>query len=152
MPLGLTIGDSSTVYKTFRKERHEVGLKRGISVAKAKGPRETFGRFSSNALGDPFQDAGKYNGSLRKTKSKPVLPPFKTTGNRKIRRSEFPYIEQGPPKRPEPETAPRFGTRVKAEPFTNLNQIGYRVDPYERKKDFTRVEYAQRNGLILHRD
>ncbi len=51
-----------------------------------------------------------------------------------------------------PETAPRFGTRVKPEPFTNLNKMGYVEDPYERKQDMGREEYAKQNGRILHRD
>ena len=45
MPLGITIGDSSTVYQTFRKEKHQVGLKKGMSVAREKGAKETFGKF-----------------------------------------------------------------------------------------------------------
>ena len=151
MPLGLTIGDASTVYQTFRKEKHEVGLKKGFAVGKAKGPRETFGSFQSNALGDPYLDQGRYNASLRKTNAKTPMP-FKTSGNKKIKRSEFPYIEQGPPVRSSPETAPRFATRVKAEPFHNLNKIGYTIDPFERKDQLNREEYAQRNNLILHRD
>ena len=151
MPLGITIGDSSTVYQTFRKEKHQVGLKKGMSVARAKGAKETFGRFQSNAVGDPYQDPGKYNAHLRRTNAKTPLP-FTTSSNKKVRRSEFPYIEQGPPQRSIPETAPRFATRVKNEPFTNLNKLGYSMDPYERKQEQGSAEYAQRNSLILHRD
>ena len=49
-----------------------------------------------------------------------------------MKKSEFMYTEHGPPARPVPEPLPRFGTRVKPEPFTNLNNIGYSEDPYER--------------------
>ena len=67
MPVSLTVGDSSTNYQTFRKERHEVGLNRGMTVNRCKGNKETFGVFQSNALGDPYQDPGQY--ILRKPRS-----------------------------------------------------------------------------------
>ena len=54
MPVGLTVGDSSTNYQTFRKERHEVGLNKGMTINACRGARETFGTFQSNALGDPY--------------------------------------------------------------------------------------------------
>ena len=133
MPVGLTVGDNSTCYQTFRKERHEVGLNRAMTVNGCKNAKETFGNFQSNALGDPFVDPGKYNQSLRGMRSNSQNKPFLTQSNRKVRHSEFEYIPLGPPKRPVPESAPRFATRVKAEPFTNLNQMGYSEDPYERK-------------------
>ena len=61
-------------------------------------------------------------------------------------------MELGPHARPTPESAPRFSTRVKREPFTNLNKIGYSEDPYERKQDMIREEYAKQNSKIIHRD
>ena len=51
-----------------------------------------------------------------------------------------------------PESAPRFATRVKADPFTNLNRMGYSEDPFERNQDMGRDEYAKQNARILHRD
>jgi len=69
-----------------------------------------------------------------------------------VRKSEFEYIPLGPPARPTPESAPRFATRVKADPFTSFNKIGYAEDPYERKQDMIRTEYAKQNSLIIHRD
>ena len=61
-------------------------------------------------------------------------------------------MHNGPPVRKSPEKLPRFGTRTKAEPFTNLNQFGYSEDPYERKQDLERAEYAKNNSKILHRE
>jgi hypothetical protein len=90
MPVGLTVGDSSTCYQTFRKERHEVGLNRGMTVNGCKGNKETFGNFQSNALGDPYQDPGQYN--LRKTRAASQAKPFITCSNKKVRKSEFEYI------------------------------------------------------------
>ena len=122
MPVGLTVGDSSTNYQTFRKERHEVGLNRGMTVNRCKDSKSTFGKFQSNALGDPYQDPGQYIMRKPRSGSQVSKPkPFVTTSNKKVRKSEFEYMPLGPPARPVPESAPRFGTRVKAEPFTNLN-------------------------------
>lgn len=45
MPVGLTVGDASTCYQTFRKERHEVGLNRGMTVNRCKDSKATFGGF-----------------------------------------------------------------------------------------------------------
>ena len=148
MPVGLTVGDASTNYQTYRKERNEVGLNRGmLSEQKTKA---TFGKFQSNALGDPYQDPGKYNGSLRGSST--PQKPFLTASNKKVRKSEFEYMPQGPAQRVMPESAPRFATRVKAEPFTNLNKMGYSEDPFEHKQDDGRNEYAKQNGRIIHRD
>ena len=61
-------------------------------------------------------------------------------------------MEIGPPERPRPEPLPRFGTRVKPEPFTSKNQLGYSEDPYERAQDLERAEYRRHNGKILFRD
>lgn len=158
MPVSLTVGDASTCYQTFRKERHEVGLNKGMTINKCRGTTATegFGKFESNALGDPYVDPGKFNGSLRKPRSNSVstnhMTPFSTTSNKKVRKSEFEYIPLGPADRPTPETAPRFATRVKADPFTSLNKLGYSEDPYERRQDLGRDEYAKQNSKILHRD
>lgn len=38
------------------------------------------------------------------------------------------------------------------EPFTNLNQMGYSLEPYERAQDMGRTDYARQNNSILHRD
>ena len=157
MPVGLTIGDSSTCYQTFRKERNQVGLNKGMTVNRCKGttPTEGFGKFESNAIGDPYVDPGKFNASLRKPRSNSVIKsmkPFLTSSNKKVRKSEFEYIPQGPSQRTGVESAPRFATRTKAEPFTQFNKIGYIEDPYERKQDMERTEYAALNSKILHRD
>ena len=154
MPVGLTIGDSSTNYQTFRKERHEVGLNKGMTINACRGSKETFGKFQSNALGDPYIDPGQYIMRKPRATSTDQKPrqPFITCSNKKVRKSEFEYMPLGPPKRPVPESAPRFQTRVKAEPFTSLNKMGYSEDPYEHKQDDGRNEYARLNSKILHRD
>ena len=132
MPVGLAVGDDSMCYQTYRRERNQVGLNKKMSVNQCKGAKETFGTFASNALGDPFIDPGQYN--LRKPRAASAKPrPFVTCSNKKVRKSEFENMPLGPPKRPVPESAKRFGTRVKADPFTQFKNIGYSEDPYERK-------------------
>ena len=41
---------------------------------------------------------------------------------------------------------------VKPQPFTNLNTIGYAIEPYERNQDMSRTAYADQNSKILRRD
>mmetsp|Transcript_31673 Transcript_31673/g.41940 ORF Transcript_31673/g.41940 Transcript_31673/m.41940 type:complete len:130 (+) Transcript_31673:55-444(+) len=90
MPASLTAGDTSNCYQTFRKERHEVGLNKGMTINQCRGAKETFGNFKSNALGDPFQDPGQY--FLRKPRSTSTKPrPFVTCSNKLVRKSEFEY-------------------------------------------------------------
>jgi hypothetical protein len=45
-----------------------------------------------------------------------------------------------------------FYNRKTTEPFTNLNGIGYKEDPYERKEDLAREEYAKQNSLIIYKN
>ena len=45
-----------------------------------------------------------------------------------------------------------FYNRKTPEPFTNLNGIGYKEDPFERKEDIEREEYAKLNNKILFRN
>lgn len=117
-------------------------------VNPCKSATHTFGRFVSNNIGDRYEDAGKFNQSLRSTS--PVLKqasithstPFKTQGNRTVRKSEFAYNDNmSEPKgnhslRPFVNRPGGFYNRKTAEPFTSLNAIGYAEDPYERKQDF----------------
>lgn len=152
MPVSLTVGDSSTNYQTFRKERNEVGLNKGMTVNKCRGTTETFTKFTSNAIGDPYQDPGQYIMRKPRSSSQVVKKPFLTCSNKKVRKSEFEYKPLGPPRRPVPESAPRFGTRTTADPFTQFNRIGYSEDPYERAQDQERDTYARNNGAIIHRD
>ena len=79
--------------------------------------------------------------------------PWVNSGcNRKVKKSEFFYTEVGPPDRPVPSSLPRFATRVKPEPFTDLNKIGYTEDPYERAQDLERDECMRLNNKIMYRD
>jgi len=45
MNVGLTVGDSSTCYQTFRKNRDEVGLNKGMTINRCKNAKSTFGNF-----------------------------------------------------------------------------------------------------------
>lgn len=61
LPMSLTIGDSSTVYNTYRKERSEVGKIKSIVVNPSKPANESFGPLNSNSIGSPYVDPGKYD-------------------------------------------------------------------------------------------
>lgn len=45
-----------------------------------------------------------------------------------------------------------FYNRKTAEPFTSMNSIGYNEDPYERKEDISRDNYAKQNSQILYKN
>ena len=84
---------------------------------------------------------------------------FRTQGNRTVRKSEFAYNDiTGEPKgshalRPFVDRPGGFYNRKTAETFTPQNGLGYyKEDPYERKEDINREEYARLNSLILHKD
>jgi hypothetical protein len=143
------------------KEPADVGRTKSVIVNPCKSATSTFTRFVSNSIGDKYQDAGRFNQSLRSTS--PILKeasishasPFKTQGNRTVRKSEYGYNVDSAEPKGSPSLRPyvnREGTlynRKTSEPFTSLNQIGYTEDPYERKQDFSREEYARLNAKIL---
>jgi len=84
-----------------------------MTVNKCGDTKIGFSRFTSNAIGDPYQDSKQY--FLRKKESgSPKLKPFLTSSNKKVRKSEFEHIANGPADRPVAESAPRFQTRVKS--------------------------------------
>lgn len=61
-------------------------------------------------------------------------------------------MHNGPQQRPNTHGNPGFYNRKTTEAFTSLNKIGYVADPYERKQDLERGEYAKNNAKILHRN
>ena len=67
-------------------EKHEVGRVRDMTVNPCKAQKETFTKFTSNALGDPYQDPGKFNGQLRSSSTSTKAKPFLSMhGNRTVR-------------------------------------------------------------------
>jgi len=135
-----------------------------MQVKPCRSAKETFTRFISNSIGDPFKDSGSFNRTLRE--SSPVLraasvthsSPFSTTGNKTIRKAEFAYnLNVLEPKgshalRAFCDRPMGMYNRKTAEPFTSLNGIGYKEDPYERKEDIIREEYNRLNSLVLKKD
>lgn len=98
-----------------------------MSVTPCKAPNQTFGKFISNALGDPYVDPGKYN--LRRPNDFAVARsnsavahkvPFGPSGsNKTVRKSEFEYHPLGPAARPVPEKKRGFINKKTYDPFTN---------------------------------
>lgn len=128
-----------------------MGKVRGMTVNPCKAPLETFTKFNSNALGDPYQDPGKFNGNLRSssTQAKPFLSMH---GNRTVRKSEHIHLSEKRPECDKAPTLPGFYNRKTAEPFTQFHQITHHEDPFERKEDLGRDEYARLNAKIIHRN
>jgi len=83
--------------------------------------------------------------------------PFTTQGNKSVRKAEFAYNDTNERKgshalRPFADRPGGFYNRKTAEPFTNLNGIGYKEDPYERKEDISREDYAKQNSQIMYKN
>jgi len=95
MPLPLTVGDDATNFQTYRLEKHEVGRVRDMTVNPCKAHKETFTKFTSNALGDPYADPGKFNGTLRSSSTSTKAKPFLSMhGNRTVRKSEYIHMQE----------------------------------------------------------
>jgi hypothetical protein len=52
-------------------------------------------------------------------------------------------MHNGPAARPNPDGLRGFMTTVIADPFTNMNNMGYNEDPFERAQDMGRDNYAK---------
>lgn len=131
---------------------------------------KSFGKFTSNCIGDPYVDPNQY--FLRKSapgdlgtgvsngiRSKSNMiggaanhgKPFGPSGSHKtVKNSEFEHHHNGPPPRPKIENKKGFSTTSKPELFAKKTE--YKEDPFERKQDIERDEYAKNNSKILHRD
>ena len=79
---------------------------------------DTFEKLKSNAIGDVYVDPGQY--ILRKSvDSRPKTSSvFRPSGcNKKVRKSEFEHLHNGPAQRPQPEKNKNFLTRSTYELF-----------------------------------
>ena len=104
IPLGTTIGDTSTFYARDRKNEDETGKKRGFANGRGRiNTTDPFNKITSNAIGDPYQDAGKYH--LRSTSGlKAHAGPFNPSGSggkllgpiQMTDKREFPLHQPGP--------------------------------------------------------
>ena len=125
------------------KERSECGKIKSMAVNNCKGTKETFEKFKSGAVGEPFNDPGQY--IMRKSPVAVKKVWVQSGSNKEAWKPGYQYVELGPPpKRDPPESSPRMKTHVKSEPFTNKNSVGYAVDPYEIKEDSGRLEYIKK--------
>lgn len=128
-----------------------------------KSANETFGPLNSNSSGNPYIDPGKYqlrtdNSSERSYSTIDHKSPFKNMhGNKIVKKSEFDYLPTNDLKgantlRSFVDRSDALYNRKTAEPFTQFSEIGYAVDPYERKQDLLKAEYARLNNKILKRN
>jgi hypothetical protein len=96
-----------------------------MSVQPCKKTHESFTKFTSTAIGDPYVDPGQYNKQLRSSSSGKVKPFVNMHGNRTVKKSEFANMPEHRIKSPAPTSKPGFYNRKTSEPFTNMNNIGY---------------------------
>ena len=90
MPLPLTVGDASTNYQKDRRPAEEIGKLKSFVNSRGKSVTAApFGKLLSNAIGDDYQDAGKYFLRTNAGKHK-IAGPFAPSGvGKTIRHSEF---------------------------------------------------------------
>jgi len=145
IPLGLTVGDPSTYYQRDRKNENEVGLKRSFANHRGKTTTtDTFNKLVSNAIGDPYQDSGKYflrSESGKKAHAGPFNPSGR--GNRMLgpieltQEKEFKeHFARSPIK-----TYKWLATKTHTSSFA---KTPYTEDAYERKEDMRRLDYKRR--------
>lgn len=120
-----------------------------MTVNPCKKANETFGSFISNSIGDPYVEPAKYHLRSNSFAEKPFINMH---GNRTVAKSEFVHMHNGRPRVHTPEKAKGVHIKKDPEPFTNLNNVGYTEDPYERKEDIIRDEYSLNNSKILLRN
>lgn len=110
---------------------------------------DTFGKLETNAVGDEFQDPGKY--FLRQDAGKRSISSkcFKPNGGHKlVRHSEFLHMKEFNEHKPGAKDTPKnFMTRSTYEPFQK--SMVYTEDAYERKEDMRKLDYQRRAALIL---
>ena len=132
-----------------------MGRVKGMQTNPSRKSNETFGHFISNGIGDPYVDPGKYN--LRGSSTAIKKPFVNMHGPRTVRKSEFEHqspvrmTRTGEVQKGMSDTKRGFYNRKTTEPFTSLNGVGYVEDPYERKEDLGRDDYARLNSKIMYR-
>ena len=90
-PMCLTVGDSSTNYQKDRRPADQIGRLKNFSNNRGKSTTtETFNKFVSNAIGDEYQDVGKYylrkDAGKRSISSRTFMP---SGGHKLVKFSEF---------------------------------------------------------------
>jgi len=92
----LTVGDASTNYQKDRRPAKDIGKIRSFSTNRGKNTTtETFNKLVSNAIGDEYQDPGKY--FLRSDAGKRSISnkTFKPSGNGHLtKHSEFVHLKE----------------------------------------------------------
>ena len=95
IPINLTVGDPSTNYQKDRRDAEVIGKQRNFANGRGRATTtDTFNKLQSNAIGDEYQDSGKY--FLRQNAGKKALGgPFAPSGKGKlVRKSEFTHMKE----------------------------------------------------------
>jgi hypothetical protein len=141
MPMSLTIGDSSTHYHKQRRDEKEIGRVRAVSVNRGKNAStQPFEKLKSLAVGDEYQDAGKYFLRTEAGKKK-IGGSFAPAGSGKtVRTSEFEHMKEYEFSTPGPKKIPKqVSSRRTPECFSK--KLMYIEDAYERKEDMRKLDY-----------
>ncbi len=149
-PICLTVGDASTNYQKDRRPAQEIGKMKNFSNNRGKSTTtETFNKLVSNAIGDEYQDVGKY--FLRTDAGKKSISSrsFKPSGGHKlVKNSEFKHQKEYDIHQPGSRKVPvNFLARSTSDSFQK--KFMYTEDAYERKEDMRKLDYQRRAALIL---
>lgn len=153
IPLGNTIGDPSTNYQKDRRDEREIGKSRKFANNRGRvNTTDPFNKLVSNAIGDPYNDAGKYflrSESGKKALSGPFNPSGK--GNKLLGHIQHTMEKEFIPHHPGPNAQSQkwLTTKNQASAF---GQVPYVEDAYERKEDLRRLDYKRRAQLILDKN
>lgn len=100
----------------------------------------------SNAIGDPYQDGGRYHlrgGSQQKSPFNPSGKGGKLLGNiQHTMEKEFLIHQAGPPSK-------SYKWLTTKNNSSSFGQMPYTEDAFERKEDMRRLDYKRRAQLIL---
>ena len=152
IPINLTVGDASTNYQCDRKAADKVGKSRSFANGRGRATTtDTFNKLVSNAIGDEYNDSGRY--FLRQNAGKKAIAgPFAPSGKGKlVRKSEFSHMKEFDHKQPGPKsTFKNCTTSTHTGSFQKM--IPYIEDAYERKEDMRRLDYQRRAQLVLDKN
>ena len=138
-----------------------MGLNRNMRTVRARGTNanEGFGKFLSNAVptgGRSHMETefaqkvefNQSNGFLRSSRSSQKAFIAGCQKGASIP-ATWKYEINGPQQKIPFKTVSGFYNRHTSEAFTNLNQIGYGIDPFERQQDILRKTQAEFDKKVL---
>jgi len=113
---------------------------------------QPFNKLTTLAVGDEYQDSGKYFLRTHMGKNK-IAGPFAPSGkNKTVRHSEFEHMVEYDHSTPKPLKMSNPQAIARRTPECFQKKISYMEDNYERKEDMRKLDYQRRAALILYKD